>query len=326
MHMQDANPQPRASVPPGEPSIMHGTNPPGPQVTVCVVNWNSGDYLRRCVAAVYDRTRIPVRVLVVDNSSSDDSMARLSESGMPATIVQTGRNLGYAGGVNVALQHVQTPYALLLNPDAFVHDGCIDALLRCAQAHPRAGAVGAGLRYPDGSLQPAARNFPSPLTHFIEVFRLYRLLWHVPGVGRRYMLVSPQDRAQEVDWVVGACWLLRMQAVKQVGPLDDTFFMYAEELDWCLRARRRGWQVWFESKAVATHVLGGSSSKNELPMMVQSYKSVYIFFRKYYPPSSNMAVRLITRIAMLVRALALPLRGKWRDKARLMAYWEIIKL
>ncbi len=297
-----------------------------PEVTVCIVNWNSGDYLRRCVSALYQATKTPLRVLIVDNDSSDDSLELLEASNLPSTIVQTGTNLGYAGGVNVALEHVQTPYALLLNPDAFVHTGCVDALLRCARSHPRAAAVGAGLRYPDGSLQPAARNFPSPVTHFIEVFRLYRLLWHVPGIGRWYMLVSPQDRTQQVDWVVGACWLVRISAARDVGPLDDTFFMYAEELDWCLRARRRGWQIWFESRAVATHVLGGSSSKNELPMMVQSYKSVYLFFRKYYPRSTNMAVRLITRMAMLVRALALPLRGKWRDKARLRAYWEVIRL
>lgn len=298
----------------------------GPEVTVCIVNWNSGDYLRRCVSALRQATKAPMQVLIVDNDSSDDSLKRLEETSLPVTIIQTGRNLGYAGGVNVALEHAQTPYALLLNPDAFVHAGCVEALLGCARSHPRAAAVGAGLRYPGGSLQPAARNFPSPITHFIEVFRLYRLLWHVPGIGRWYMLVSPQDRTQQVDWVVGACWLVRMSAVKDVGPLDDTFFMYAEEMDWCLRARRRGWQVWFECKAVATHVLGGSSSKNELPMMVQSYKSVYLFFRKYYPRSSNIAVRLITRMSMVVRALALPLRGKWRDKARLMTYWEIIKL
>jgi GT2 family glycosyltransferase len=296
------------------------------ELTVAIINWNSGDYLRCCVAALYEGTHVPIRVLVVDNDSTDDSLARLKSSGLEYTLIQTGRNLGYAGGINVALAQAQTPYVVVLNPDAFVHEGCVEAMVRCAKEHPGAAAVGAGLRNSNGSLQPACRNFPTPLTHLIEAFRLYHLLKYVPGLGRWYQLVSLQDQMQQVDSLVGACMLLCMPAVRDVGYFDESYFMYCEELDWCLRARRRGWEIWFAPKAVATHILGGSSSKNELAMLVQGYRSMYRFYRIYYPRSWTVAARLITVPAMLLRALALPLRGRWRDTARLQAYLEIVGL
>lgn len=296
-----------------------------PEVTVCIVNWNSGDDLTRCVQAVLARTRVPCELIVVDNGSTDGSLERFEQSGTPSRVIRAGRNLGFAGGVNRALGEVSTPYALLLNPDAFVHQGCLDALLRRAVQAPRAAAVGAGLRNPDGSLQPASRNFPSPLSHFIEAFRLYRVLRYVPGIGHYYLLLSRQQRPQTVDWVVGACMLVRIDAVREIGGFDEGFFMYAEELDWCLRAHRKGWEVWFEPAAVATHRLGGSSRQNELPLMVEQYRSMYRFYARYYPRSWATAARAITRAAMLARAIGLLFRRR-RRRDRLAAYWEIAKL
>ena len=174
-------------------------------------------------------------------------------------------------------------------------------------------------------MQAASRNFPSPLTHLVEAFRLYGLLRHVPNLGRRYLLLSKQDRAERVDWVVGACMLLRMEAVHDVGPFDDGYFMYSEELDWCMRAHRKGWEVWFEPAAVATHRLGGSSRLNELPMLVESYRSMYRFYSKYYPPAWTAAARFVTRAAMLARALVLVFRRS-RSRERLAAYREIARL
>jgi N-acetylglucosaminyl-diphospho-decaprenol L-rhamnosyltransferase len=295
------------------------------QLTIAIVNWNSGDDLATCIAALRRTTKVPFQLLVVDNGSTDGSLERLDKPDTCCSIVETGTNLGYAGGVNRALDQVRTPFVLFVNPDAFVQEGCVDALLERAKSSPRVAAVGAGLRNPDGSLQAASRNFPSPLTHLVEAFRLYLVLRHLPGLGRRYLLLSRQDRAQPVDWVVGACMLLRMEAVREIGPFDDDYFMYSEELDWCMRAHRKGWAVWFEPAAVATHRLGGSSRLNELPMMVESYRSMYRFYAKYYPPAWTAAARVITRAAMLARTLALVFR-RGQSRERLAAYREIARL
>lgn len=295
------------------------------QVTVAIVNWNSGPDLRACIDALGRNTAVPWNLVVVDNGSTDDSLDNLDAAEGHVRLIRAGRNLGFAGGVNVALDQIATPFALLLNPDAFVHPGCVDALLARAKACEYAAAVGSGLRNPDGSLQVACRNFPSPATHLVEAFRLYHLLRFVPGLGRRYLLLSKQDEPERVDWVVGACMLVRMAAVHDVGLFDESFFMYSEELDWCLRAHRKSWEVWFEPAAVATHRLGGSSRLNELPLMIESYRSMYHFYAKYYPPSWTAAARVITWFAMLARALVLPLRHG-RASARLAAYREIARL
>jgi GT2 family glycosyltransferase len=268
---------------------------------------------------------VPWRLLVVDNGSTDGSLDGVGTLAAGDRLVKTGTNLGYAGGVNRALEEVSTPFVLLVNPDALVREGCADALLARAAASQRTAAVGAGLRNLDGSLQAASRNFPSPLTHLVEAFRLYLALRYVPNLGKRYLLLSKQDRGQRVDWVVGACMLLRMEAVRDVGPFDDSYFVYAEELDWCMRAHRKGWETWFEPAAVATHRLGGSSRLNELPMMVEGYRSMYRFYANYYPPAWTAAARLITRAAMLARALLLVFRRN-RSRERLAAYREIARL
>lgn len=294
-------------------------------VTIAVVNWNSGPDLLACIDAVQRNTRVAWKLVVVDNASTDDSLKGVNEAIDGARVVRAGRNLGFAGGVNLALEQIDTPFVLLLNPDAFVTTGCVDALVARANANGRAAAVGSGLRNPNGSLQVAARNFPTPWTHLVEAFRLYKVLRYVPGLGRWYLLVSKQNDVQRVDWVVGACMLLRLAAVRDVGPFDDSFFMYSEELDWCLRAHRKGWEVWFEPQAVATHRLGGSSRQNELPLMIESYRSMYRFYAKYYPPSWTAAARAITWAAMTARALALPFRRE-RGSARLAAYREITRL
>jgi GT2 family glycosyltransferase len=311
--------------PPSLPVDQSAENSAPVPVTVAVVNWNSGLDLQTCIEAVKRNTRVPFNVIVVDNASTDDSLSHLDETGGKVHVIRSGKNLGFAGGVNLALGHVDTPFVLLLNPDAFVSPDCVDALVARAHANARAAAVGSGLRNPDGSLQVAARNFPSPATHFIEAFRLYKLLRWVPGLGGWYLVLSKQRTAQPVDWVVGACMLIRMAAVRDVGPFDNSFFMYAEELDWCLRAHRKGWEVWFEPEAVATHRLGGSSRQNELPLMIESYRSMYRFYAKYYPPSWTAAARVITRAAMVARALVLPFRREPRS-ARLAAYREIARL
>ena len=275
--------------------------------------------------ALSENTRTPWQLLIVDNASTDGSLERFEATGVPARIIRNEKNVGFAAGVNAALKQVDTTFALLLNPDAFVHPGCVDALVQRAVSTPKAAAVGAGLRNPDGSLQAAARNEPSPLTHLVEAFRLYHVLRYVPAIGRWYLLLSKQDVPRMVDWVVGACMLVRLATVSTVGAFDDSYFMYAEELDWCVRARRAGWEIWFEPAAVATHRLGGSSRQNELALMIESYRSMYRFYATYYPRSWTTAARGITRAAMLARSLALVFR-RGRRRARLAAYREIARL
>jgi GT2 family glycosyltransferase len=205
-------------------------------------------------------------------------------------------------------------YILLLNPDTVVHAGAVEALAAFLGAHPRVGAVGPRLLNSDGTVQPAAFRFPTLAMAALDLFppgevlpgRLYNSWWH----GR-----YPQERTAAepfpIDHPLGACILTRPAVLGQVGLLDERFFMYAEEVDWCLRVRRAGWAIWQEPRARVTHVGGAATSQFRSRMLVALYEARLRFFRKHYAPR---VVRWHTRIvrAGMLRAALLA----WRDFAR----------
>jgi N-acetylglucosaminyl-diphospho-decaprenol L-rhamnosyltransferase len=225
-------------------------------------------------------------------------------------------------------------YILLLNPDTVVHSGAIEALAAFLEAHPRVGAVGPQLRNTDGTLQPAAFRFPTLAMTAIDLFppgqvlpgRLYGSWWH----GR-----YPQEREGRapfpIDHPLGACILARRAAVEQVGGLDEGFFMYAEEVDWCYRIRRSGWAIWQVPEARVTHVGGAATSQFRTRMFVTLYESRLRFFRKHYSPRLTGWHTRIVRLGMLRGALL-----AWREylagdiargdlRARLWAYGVIMQ-
>jgi len=203
---------------------------------------------------------------------------------------------------------------LLLNPDTIVHAGALEALAAFLAQHPRVGAVGPRLLDPDGSVQPAAFRFPTLLMTLLDLFppgevlpgRLYNSWWH----GR-----YPNERAGvapfPIDHPLGACIMARREVVEQVGPLDEAFFMYAEEVDWCYRVRQDGWAIWQVPQARVTHVGGAATRQFRQRMLIALYESRLRFFRKHYSPRF---VRWHTRVvrAGMLRATLLA----WRDYAR----------
>jgi GT2 family glycosyltransferase len=224
-------------------------------------------------------------------------------------------------------------YVLLLNPDTVVHSGAIEALATFLEAHPRVGAAGPRLLNPDGSLQPAAFRFPTLAMTAIDLFppgevlpgRLYGSWWH----GR-----YPQEQAGRapfpIDHPLGACIMARRATVEQVGGMDEDFFMYAEEVDWCYRMRRAGWAIWQVPEARVTHVGGAATRQFRTRMLLELYASRLRFFRKHYPPRLVCWHARIVRLGML-RALLLAWRtylagGIARDelRARLWAYGGIM--
>ena len=223
---------------------------------------------------------------------------------------------------------------LFLNPDTVVHPGAIETLAGFLEAHPRVGAVGPRLLNPDGSLQSAAFRFPTLAMTLLDLFppgealpgRLYNSWWH----GR-----YPQERDGgapfPIDHPLGACILARRAAVEQVGGLDEQFFMYAEEVDWCYRARQAGWAIWQVPAARVTHVGGAATRQFRTRMIVALYESRLRFFRKHYRPGLVRWHLRIIRAGMLRAALL-----AWRDeragrmardelRARLWAYGVIMQ-
>ena len=218
-----------------------------PRVDVGIVSWNTRDLTLRAIDAALASSGVDVRVLVRDNGSTDGT-AEAVAGRHPEVDLDVGANVGFAAGVNALLARSDAPWFVTLNSDAWPEPTAVRSLVDVALDRPRAAAVAPLLLRPDGELEPSAHALPGLLTAAT-----------LP-LGRKRserLLLAPHwrhDDLREVGWAVGAALLLRRSAVEEIGPLDDAFFMYGEDLEWCWRARTRGWQVWFTPTAVVRHV------------------------------------------------------------------------
>jgi hypothetical protein len=251
-----------------------------PQVSVIVVNWNTRDLLERCLTAALENIGpVSVELIVVDNASSDDSMAMMRERFPKARLIGNTENVGFARANNQGVVMARGRYLLLLNSDAFLTPGALEALVSLADAQPRAGLVGSQLRNADGSFQASHTPFPTLWREFLILTGLGRALF-----GRQFPSRGPDDGRgpQLADYVEGACMLIRPQAYAEAGGLDENYFMYAEEVDLCLSLRRLGWEVWYHPAACVIH-LGGASSRLRRPEREGDlYISRVRLFRKHY--------------------------------------------
>lgn len=226
-----------------------------PQVDVVVVTFNTAELtasaLRRLVD---DQEGAELRLLVHDNASTDDTVARLAAEVPEAEVEVSPRNVGFAAGVNAAVRRGSAPWVFLLNSDAWPTPGAIETLIATADAHPRAAAVAPRLERPDGTLEHSTHPYPSLRVAATLAFGLTRLIGHRQRDRLLLEGTWAHDRRRPVPWAVGAALLLRRAALEELGGLDERFFMYAEDLEWCWRANRAGWTVWFEPAAVVVHV------------------------------------------------------------------------
>ena len=334
-------------------------------IGVVIVSFNTRDLLRACLHSLHACT-LPLRVVVVDNASADGSATMVRAEFPGVCLVALSENVGFAAGTNIGLRQLDkmtrwqddrvtsktlnsapltlspahhvtlsVDYVLLLNPDTVVQPGAIEAMVAFLHAHPRVGLVGPHLLNPDGTTQTAAFRFPTLLMTALDLFppgevlpgRLYNSWWH----GR-----YPQEGAGEepfpIDHPLGACMLARREVIEQVGMLDEQFFMYAEEVDWCYRIRQAGWAIWQVPEARVTHVGGAATRQFRSRMLVALYESRLRFFRKHYPAGVVRWHRWIIHAGMLRAALL-----TWRDyargeisraelRARLWAYGRVAQL
>jgi len=220
-----------------------------PEVDVAVVTWNTGEVtLDALTALAKAEASGTVRVLVRDNGSMDGTAEAIAAK-FPDIELDAGTvNLGFAGGVNTILARSRAPWVLLLNSDAWPEPEAIGRMIACAERHPRAAAVAPKLLRPDDTLEPSTWPFPSLRVAVRAALQPVRYLW-------------AHDTERSIDWAVGAALLIRRAALDEIGHLDDSLFMYGEDLDWCWRAREAGWQIWFTPAAVVRHIGNASGSK-----------------------------------------------------------------
>ncbi|WP_026369860.1 glycosyltransferase family 2 protein [Kallotenue papyrolyticum] len=286
-------------------------------VSIILVSWNTRDLLLACLeslpAAIGD---LRADVWVVDNASRDDSVAAVRSRYAHVRLIENRTNLGFAAANNQAIRGGAGRYVLLLNSDTVAAPDSIELLVRFADDHPRVGAVGGQLLNADGSFQASRARFPSLWSETLNVTGLGRRLygpWY-PGYGPRH-----SRHPCRADVLPGACMLVRRAAIEQVGPMDEDYFMYSEETDWCLRLHRAGWELWYLPDARILHHGGQSTQQAREPMIAALYRSKVRFFRKHYGPLHAALLQLIFVLVLRAKWIAQRHTGRmrrpigWRD-------------
>ncbi|HEV7664551.1 MAG TPA: glycosyltransferase family 2 protein [Chloroflexota bacterium] len=268
-------------------------------LSILILNYNTREHLRACLHSVLGEGsttlsggQIAAEVLVVDNASSDGSAEMVTAEFPWVTLIRSPRNGGFAYGNNQALRQACGAAVLLLNPDTLLPRGGIASMLARLADHPEAGILGPKLLRPDGSMHLACRrSFPTPSIAFYRLSGLSKLFPQSPRFGRYNLTFVDPDLPIEVDSVCGACLLVRRAVIERVGDLDERFFMYGEDLDWCLRTQQAGWTVRYEPGIVVQHQHGAASRKRALRTTYHFFRAMDLFYRKHYV---NQYPRLVT--------------------------------
>ncbi|WP_244868233.1 glycosyltransferase family 2 protein [Pseudomonas sp. Cab53] len=253
---------------------------------VVIVNYNAGKLLVECVGSVLAAGA--ARVIVVDNDSRDDSLARLQSahgSGRSLQIVKNTANLGFAVACNQGARLTTAPNVFFLNPDTVLAVDAIDRLLLALHSSPGIGMVGGFLCNPDGSEQPGGRRvFPTPRRAFMRAFGLSRMATIFPSACSDFLLhKEPLPAAPVVvEAISGACMLVRREAIESVGPWDEQYFLHCEDLDWCMRFRQAGWNVLFVPDARVMHVFGGCSRHRPYFVEWHKHQGILRFYGKFF--------------------------------------------
>jgi N-acetylglucosaminyl-diphospho-decaprenol L-rhamnosyltransferase len=305
-----------------------------PDLSIVIVSWNVRDLLQKCLSSICppdaDNEGLEIEIIVVDNASTDGSVEMVRQAFPQVILIANTDNRGFTGGNNQGIALSRGRYVLLLNPDTEVLDDALARMIAFMDAHPDAGALGPMLLNPDGSVQSSRRRFPTPATAFIESTILQSWFPRHRLLRDYYVLDKPDDAIAKVDWVVGACILVRREALDQIGALDDGFFMYSEELDWCRRAKMAGWEAIYFPEAQVVHHREQSSEQVKVFQIVRFNRSKIRYFRKHHGTLVAAALRVFLLVNYGCQLLLDT--AKWvvghkclLRRQRMHAYWQVLK-
>lgn len=260
-------------------------------LSVIIVNWNTKKLLLDCLSSIFKQTKgLDYEVIVVDNGSTDGSVEEVEKRYSDITILRNKTNLGFAKANNQGIKIARGKYILLLNSDTKIIGNAMKKLVDFADSKPNLGVVGPRLLNQNGSHQPSTAPF----------FTLPRVaLWFL--TGDRFLYSSPTKTGQ-VDWLMGSALMVSRKAIDKAGLLDEKIFMYMEDVDWCYRIKRAGWQIWFYAGVEIYHLVRGSSPEGKKNAILGIYQGLIYFYQKHF------ACWQVSVLKFLLRAKAL---GAW---------------
>lgn len=271
-------------------------------LSIIIVSYNTVELLRNCINSIYHATKnINFDVWVVDNQSKDGSADMVENEFPKVNLIRNQINGGFSQANNLAIRDAvkDSKYILILNPDTIVHEKTLEQCVKVMNENTKIGALGCKVVKPNGQLDKACkRGFPSPwnsLCYFLHLDKLFPKSEKFGGYNATYI---GEDEESVIECLVGAFMMVKKEAIEQVGMLDDTFFMYGEDIDWCYRIREAGWENYYYPKVAITHYKGESSKKQSVRMIGEFHKSMIIFYDKHYKNKHNFLVNSLVYLGV----------------------------
>ncbi|MGG1555750.1 glycosyltransferase family 2 protein [Paenibacillus ferrarius] len=253
-------------------------------LSIIIVNYRTRELTLECIASVYaSLTAYTYEIILVDNASNDGMIAAANERFPQVITIDNAENVGFSRANNQGIRIAQGRYVLLLNSDTIVQPDTLEVMLRFMDEHPEVGASGCKIVLPDGTLDKACkRGFPTPSASFYYAFGFSKLFPKVPRFNQYQLGYLSPDEEYPIDSLVGAFMLIRREAIAQVGMLDEAFFMYGEDIDWCYRIKEAGWVNYYYPCTHIVHYKGASSRRKPYKIIYEFHRAMILFHNKHY--------------------------------------------
>ncbi|GAW31251.1 glycosyltransferase family 2 protein [Carboxydocella sp. JDF658] len=285
------------------------------KLSIIIVNYNTKALLKQTLQSVYNHPpQADFEVFVVDNHSTDSSVEMVKQNFPQVKLIENQENEGFSRANNRAIRISKGEYILLLNSDTVVLPNTFDIMLDFMDKHPQVGAAGCKVLLPDGKLDLACRrSFPTPLNALFQALGLSKLFPKSRLFAQYNLTYLDEDQTYSVDCLVGAFMLVRRKTIEQVGLLDETFFMYGEDIDWCYRIKKAGWEIYYYPEARIIHYKGASSKKKKYRMIYEFHRAMVIFYQKHYAPNKFVLVNIIVLLGIWLRYLVALVRNLFKQ-------------
>lgn len=269
-------------------------------LSIIIVSYNTKELLKGTIESILNTAKnIEYEIIVVDNASSDGSYDMVRECFPYVVLIKNYKNEGFACANNRGVKLANGKYILLLNSDTVVFDDCIESCIEYMKNNSYIGALGCKVNLRDGSLDHACRRgFPTPEASLYYILKLDKFFPCNKKFGKYTLNYLPQDEINEVDSLTGAFMMIRCEVVNKVGALDEDFFMYGEDIDWCYRIKEAGWKVVYYPKASIVHYKGASSKKKRFKIIYEFHRAMYLFYNKHYLKKYNIFITTLVYIGI----------------------------
>lgn len=276
------------------------------ELSIIIVNYNTKELLKQTIQSVINTiSNAAYEIIIIDNASNDSSCEMIkTEFNDNVILIENKENEGYAKANNKGIKLAQGRYMLLLNSDTVVLEGCIIECIEYMDNHKEIGALGCKVELPNGKLDKACkRGFPTPNASLYYMLKLDKLYPKSQKFGSYNLTYIGEDEVSEVDSLVGAFMMVRSDVIKEIGLLDENFFMYGEDIDWCYRIKEAGWKVVYYPLAKIIHYKGASSKKRRFMTIYEFHRAMFLFYNKHYIKKYNPIITLLVYLGISLKLI-----------------------